>query len=311
VVKRYADIGDHLKAGELLAEITAPELDHQIAQAQATLTQNEANLNQMQANKELADVTWGRSSKLLEQGWVTKQQGDQDRLGLAARQAAVAVAQANIQAQQAQLQVLNQHKAYQRVIAPFDGIVTQRNIDTGSLVQADAAGGTAMYTMMQSNVLRIQVYVPQDQAFGLKPGVAATVRVSEMPGVTFPGTVTRIASALQPGTRTLLTEIDVQNPDGTLSPGVYCNVELLIPRKTPSLIVPSEAVIFNRKGLSVAVVENGVAHLRKIVPVRDFGTTVEVSDGVKDGDQVIMNPPVDIAEDQAVKTRVVDSPKAS
>jgi RND family efflux transporter MFP subunit len=311
VLKRYVDIGDHVKAADLLAEITAPELDHQVAQAQATLVQNEAALRQAQANMEIANVTWDRDSKLLDKGWITRQQGDQERLTLLAQQAAVAVAQANIEAQKAQLLVLNQRKAYQRVVAPFDGIVTTRNIDNGSLVQGDATGGTSMFTTMHSDVIRIQLYVPQDQAFGLKPGVRASVRVPEMPGVEFQGTVTRIASALQPGTRTLQTEIDVPNPEGVLTPGTYCLVVLQIPRKTPSLILPAEAVIFNRDGLSVAVVEDGTVHLRKITLVRDLGTSVEASDGVRDGDQVILNPPVNITDGQAVSPRVVAPPKTS
>jgi RND family efflux transporter MFP subunit len=305
VGKRYADIGDHVKAGDLLAEITAPELDHQIAQGQATLLQNEATLRQAEANMEIANVTWGRDSQLLDKGWITKQQGDQERLTLLAQQAAVAVARANIEAQKAQLLVLNQRKAYQHVVAPFDGVVTARNIDNGSLVQGDATGGTSMFTMMHSEVIRIQLYVPQDQAFGLKPGVDAAVRVPEMPGVEFRGTVTRIADALQPGTRTLLTEIDVPNVDGLLTPGTYCRVELRIPRKTPSLIVPAEAIIFNRSGLNVAVVEGSVVQIRRVTLVRDLGTTVEVNEGVKDGDQVILNPPINIADRQAVKPRLV------
>jgi len=129
------------------------------------------------------------------------------------------------------------------------------------------------------------------------------VRVPEMPGREFPGTVTRIADALQPGTRTLLTEIDVPNPDHALSPGVYCTVELKIPRKTPSLIVPSEAIVFNRDGLNVVVVENGVARIHHVTVVRDFGTTVEVSAGVNDGDQVILNPPVDLTDGRKVQIR--------
>ena len=177
--------------------------------------------------------------------------------------------------------MLNQQKTYQSVVAPFDGVITQRNIDVGSLVQADATSGTFLFTLMHSDVIRIQLYVPQDEAFGSRPESQAVVRVPEMPGRDFPGTVTRIADALQPGSRTLLTEIDVPNPDRALSPGIYCTVELKIPRKTPSLIVPSEAIIFNRDGLSVAVVENGVARIRNITSVRDFGTSVEVSAGVK------------------------------
>jgi RND family efflux transporter MFP subunit len=201
------------------------------------------------------------------------------------------------------LQVLKQQKAYQSVVAPFDGVITQRNVDVGALVQADAASGTFLFTLMHSDVLRIQLYVPQDEALGVAPGVEAVIRVPEIPGRDFPGTVTRIADALQPGTRTLLTEIDVPNPDHDLSPGLYCNVELKIPRKTPSLIVPSEAIVFNRDGLNVAVVENGVARIRRVTVVRDFGTTVEVSAGVKDGDQVILNPPVDLTDGKKVQIR--------
>jgi RND family efflux transporter MFP subunit len=292
-----------VKAGDLLVEITAPELDHQIANAEATLAQMQATLEQAIANRDLARVTWDRDNPLVQKGWVTAQQGDTDRLTLQARDAAVSVAQANIVAQKAQLQVLNQQKAYQSVVAPFDGVITQRNVDIGSLVQADAASGTFLFTLMQSDFLRIQLYVPQDEAFGVAPGVEAVIRVPEIPGRDFPGKVTRIADALQPGSRTLLTEIDVPNPDRVLTAGIYCNVELKIPRRTPSLIVPSEAVVFNRDGLNVAVVENGIAHIRRVTVVRDFGTTVEVSAGVKDGDQVILNPPVDLTDGHKVEIR--------
>ena len=301
--KRNADIGDRVKAGQLLAQITAPELDHQIAQAQATLVQYQASLQQAHANKDLAEVTWNRDSPLVDKGWVTPQQGDTDRLTLRAREAAIGIAQGNMAAQQALLQVLNQQKAYQRVVAPFDGVITQRNIDVGSLVQADAASGTFMFTLMQSDVIRTQVYVPQDQAFGLKPGVDAVVRVPEIPDRTFPGKVTRIAGALQPGTRTLLTEIDIPNPDGALRPGMYCTIELHIPRETPGLMVPADVVIFNSAGLQVAVIEDGVARIRKVSVARDFGKEIEVRDGVKPGDQVILNPPVDLVEGSRVQAR--------
>jgi RND family efflux transporter MFP subunit len=304
ISRREVDIGSRVKAGQLLVQITAPELDHQIAQAEGTLTQLRANSEQAKANRDLAQVTWNRDSPLVQKGWVTPQQGDTDRLNLQAREAAVNVAQANVTAQEAQLQVLYQQKAYQRVVAPFDGVITQRNIDVGSLVQADATSGTFLFTLMHSNVIRIQLYVPQDDAIGVAPGVQAIVRVPEMPGREFSGTVTRIADALQPATRTLLTEIDVPNPDGLLTPGLYCTVELKIPRKTPSLIVPSDAIIFNRNGLSVALIDNGVARIHPVTVVRDFGTTVEVSTGVKDGDQVILNPPVDLVDGQKVKARV-------
>lgn len=297
---RYVDIGDHVKQGQLLAEITAPEIDHQIAQAEATLNQSRATLQQQQANADLAAVTWGRDKPLVDKGWVTLQQGSVDQQTLAAQQAAVGVAQANVAAQQAQLKVLQQTKDYLSVVAPFDGIITQRNIDVGSLVQADAASGTFMFTVMQTKVIRTQVFVPQDQAFGVVPGIKAVVRVPELPGKEFPGQVTRIADALDPSTRTLLTEIDVPNPENALPPGVYCSVELEIPRKTPSFDVPADAIVFDAQGLHVDVIENGVVHIHKVAIARDFGTHVEATDGLKDGDQVILNPPIYIAEGSKV-----------
>jgi RND family efflux transporter MFP subunit len=301
--KREVDIGDHVKEGQLLAEIVAPELDQQIAQGEATLGQLKAALEQAQANRDLAQVTWNRDSPLMSKGWVTAQQGTVDVQTLKAQQAAVGVAQANVTAQEAQLGVLHQQKLYQRVVAPFDGVITQRNVDIGTLVEADAVTATFMFTIMQSNVIRTQVFVPQDQAFGLRPGVDAVVRVPEIPDRTFPGKVTRLADALQPGTRTLLTEIDIPNPDGVLTPGIYCTIELRIPRKTPGLSVPADAIIFNRDGLQVAVVENGLARIRKISVARDLGTEVEARDGVRPGDQVILNPSVDLVDGSKVQIR--------
>jgi RND family efflux transporter MFP subunit len=301
--KRLVDIGDRVKEGQLLVAISAPELDHQISQNEATLVQLKEALLQAQANLDLAKVTWDRDRPLVGQGWVTQQQGSIDTQTLKAREAAVRLAEANVKAQEALLKVLNQQKAYQSVIAPFDGVITARNIDVGSLVQADAASGTFMFTIMQSDVIRTQVYVPQDQAFDVAPGVDAVVRVPELPGRTFPGKVTRIADALDPGTRTLLTEIDIPNPDGALKPGTYCRVELHVPHDTPSFLVPAEAIIFNRDGLQVGVVEGGEAHIRKVSVARDLGTQVEVRDGVKEGDVVVLNPQVDLVEGSKVKAK--------
>lgn len=307
IEKRYVDIGDRVKAGALLVDITAPELDHQITQAKATLAQIQATLRQTQASQELAQVTNARDSKLVKQGWLTLQQGDNDRLTLQAQEAAVGVAQSNIEAQEAQIRILGQEKAYQRVVAPFDGVITQRNIDNGSLV---TSGSTFMFTLMHPDVIRTQVFVPQDQAFGVGPGVDAVVRVPEIPNRTFPGKVTRIANALQPGSRTLLTEIDVPNPDWALSPGIYCTVELHIPRKTPSMIIPADAVVFDQNGVHVAVVENGTVHLQKITIARDFGAEVEVHDGVKTGDQVILSPMLGLANGSKVTVHT-DKPQTS
>jgi RND family efflux transporter MFP subunit len=195
------------------------------------------------------------------------------------------------------------------VTAPFDGVVTQRNIDVGSLITADATSGTSMFSMVHSDVIRVWVYVPQDDAFGVSPGVEAVIRVPTMPNLTFHGEVTRIADALQPGTRTLLTEVDVPNADGALQPGVYCTVELKIPRKSPALIVPASAIIFNQNGMQVAVAESGIVHLRKIAITTDFGTEVQVSEGVKDGDKVILQPPVNLADGE--KVQILPEPPAA
>jgi RND family efflux transporter MFP subunit len=166
-----------------------------------------------------------------------------------------------------------------------------------------------MFSMVHSDVIRVWVYVPQDDAFGVSPGVKAVIRVPSMPNLTFHGKVTRIADALQPGTRTLLTEVDIPNPEGALQPGVYCTVELKIPRKSPALIVPGSAIIFNQNGMQVAVVEDGVAHLHKIAITTDFGTEVQVSEGVKNGDKVILQPPVNLADGD--KVQIVPEPPAA
>ncbi|HWD60327.1 MAG TPA: efflux RND transporter periplasmic adaptor subunit [Stellaceae bacterium] len=300
VLKRNVDIGDRVKAGQLLAEITAPEVDYQVAQLRSSLQQAEATIRQNEANRSLAQVTWGRDAILVNKGWVTQQQGDTDRYSYQAQQQATEAATKNAAAMQAQLNTTNQQKLYQQVLAPFDGVVTQRNIDVGSLITANAATGTAMFTVVQSDVIRVWVYVPQDSAFGVAPGVEAVIRVPAMPDLTFRGKVTRIADALQPGTRTLLAEVDIPNPDGKLQPGLYCTVELKIPRQSPALIVPASAIVFNRNGMQVAVVEDGVAHLRKIAITTDYGTEVEVNEGVKEGDRVVLQPPVNLSDGDKV-----------
>lgn len=307
--QRNVDIGDRVKAGQLLATIVAPELDHQIVQAEATLKELTSTLQQRKAARELASVTWERDKPVVQKGWLPLQQGTIDEQTLREQQAAVRVARSNVEAQDAQLKVLHQQKLYQSVVAPYTGVITQRNIDVGSLVQADATSGTFMFTINEDSVIRTQVFVPQDSSFGVVPGIEAIVHVPELPDRPFPGKVTRIADALQPGSRTLLTEIDIANPDGALPVGIYCTVELHIPRKAPSLSVPAEAIIFNAGGVQVAVVDKGVVHLHKVSVARDFGTTVELRDGVAAGDQVILNPSVSIAD--GAKVQVAANPSGN
>jgi RND family efflux transporter MFP subunit len=301
IAKRNVDIGDRVKQGELLAQLAVPELDDQISQNEATLAQLKSALEQAKANLTLAQVTWDRDRPLVKEGWATQQQGTVDVQTLKAQEAAVSVAQSNVASQDNLLRVLHQNRDYASVQAPFDGVITQRNVDIGSLVQGNTNSGTFMFEIMQKDVIRVWVYVPQDAAFGVTPGIDAIVRVPELPDREFPGKVTRIADALQSGTRTLLTEIDIPNPDGALPPGVYCSVELKIPRKVPSLVVPAEALIFNRDGLQVAVFNNGKSEIRKVRVSRDLGTRVEVDVGVKPGDRVILNPPVNLTDGSKVR----------
>jgi RND family efflux transporter MFP subunit len=303
IARRNVDIGDRVKAGDLLAQLAVPELDDQISQNEATLAQLKSALDETEARRRLAQVTWDRHGPLVRQGLVTRQEGDVDVQTLNAQEAAVAIAKHNITAQENLVKQLRQDRDYASVVAPFDGVITQRNVDVGSLVQGNATSGTFMFEIMQENVIRVFAYVPQDAAFGVTPGIDAVVRVPELPDREFPGTVTRIADALQPGTRTLLTEVDIPNPDGALSPGIYCRVELHIPRKAPSLSVPADALIFNRDGMQVAIVNDGRAEIRKVRVKRDLGTRVEVDTGVKAGDQVILNPPVNLTDGSKVQSR--------
>jgi RND family efflux transporter MFP subunit len=303
IAKRNVDIGDRVKQGDQLVELAVPEQDDQISQNVATRNQLQSALDQAQANLKLAQVTWDRDRPLVNEGWATQQQGTIDVQTLKAYDAAVGVARANIAAQDKLLMMLRQNRGYALVTAPFNGVITQRNVDVGSLVQGNANTGTFMFEVMQRDVIRVFVYVPQDAAFGVAPGVDAIVRVPEIPNREFPGKVTRIADALQSGTRTLLTEIDIPNPDDALQPGVYCTVELKIPRPTPSFSVPAEAIIFNRNGLQVAVVNDGKAELRKLGVMRDFGTWVEADDGVSSGEHVILNPPVNLTNGGKVQIR--------
>ncbi len=311
ISNRNADIGDHVKRGELLAELAVPELDEQISQNEATLDQLKAAVQRAQANATLSQATWGRDKPLLKDGWVTGHQGDIDLQTVKADEAAVSVAQANVAAQERLLRVLRQNRAYASVVAPFDGVITQRNVDVGSLVQGNANTGTFMFEIMQKNVIRVWVYVPQGAAFGVAPGVAAIVHVPELPDREFPGKVTRIADALHSGTRTLLTEIDIPNPDGAVPPGIYCSVELKVPRKTPSYTIPAEALMFNRNGLQAAVVKDGKAEIRTVRVARDLGTQVEVDAGLKVGEQVILSPPVNLVDGEKVQARRLGAGRTS
>jgi RND family efflux transporter MFP subunit len=300
ISKRNVDIGSKVKAGDVLAVIAAPDLDQQLLQAEAQVAQLQAAVAQAQANLQLAKVTNQRTQKLVVQGWQTKQQGDTDRLTYQAQAAALQVAQANLKAGEAQVSRLKELTGFEKVVAPFDGFITQRHVDVGSLVTADQSTGTPLFDIAHSEVLRTQIYVPQDVVFGLKDGASAEVRVPEMPGRVFHGTVARNANALQPGTRTRLTEIDVDNSDGTLFPGLYCTVRLFIPRPQSVISIPAQALIFNKNGLLAAVYEDGVVRLRKLTLLADNGAEVDVSTGLSPEDLIILSPPINVRDGMRV-----------
>jgi len=309
VAERKVDIGSKVKAGDVLAVVSAPEIDDQLNQARAQLVQLQAALKQAQANRNLAQVTDKRTAALVEQGWASKQQGDTDRSSLQSQDAAVSVAQANIVAQQAQVARLEKEQAYEQVIAPFDGVITQRSIDTGSLVTADSTSGSPMFAIARTNLMRVQVQVPQDAALGLKEGVVADLTVSEIPGRVFKGHVARTADALQAGTRTLLVEVDIDNADGALAANMYGTVRFEVPRSNPVIQIPAEALIFNKDGTQVAVYDNGKAEIRKVTLAEDDGDHVAIATGLQPTDKVIVSLPVDLTDGARVTIRNTKAPE--
>ncbi|MCW6512202.1 efflux RND transporter periplasmic adaptor subunit [Lichenifustis flavocetrariae] len=288
---RSVDIGSKVRQGDVLAVIAAPDLDKQLAQAQAQLDQASNSHTQAMANRKLAGATEGRTADLVEKGWATRQQGDTDSANLASNNANVDVAKATIKADKANVGQLTELVGYEQVMAPFDGVITVRDIDVGNLVVANNQTGTQMFSIASTDVLRVQIYVPQEDYFGVKDGQDATVTVPELPGREFHGKVTRNASALQSGTRTLLVEVDLDNHDGALTAGLFGIVHLDVPRTTPVALVPSEAVIFDKDGLSAAVFDNGVLRLRHLDVLVDNGAELEAKAGLKEGDELILNPP--------------------
>jgi RND family efflux transporter MFP subunit len=299
---RNVDIGSKVRKGDVLALIAAPDLDQQFDQAKAQLVQLQASVEQAKANAELGRVTSARTSQLVVKGVSSAQQGDQDRLTFASETAALAVARANVVVQQAAVNRLAQLTDFEQITAPFDGVITSRLIDVGSLVTADANSGTPLFSIDRTDVLRVRVYVPQTDYFGIKDGDRATVTVPELPDRVFEGKVARNARTLAAGTRTLLTEVDVNNKDGVLTAGLYGIVHFQVRRSNPVVLIPSQAVIFNKDGLSAAVVSNGKVELRKLELEADNGVNVEVRIGLRPGDRVILSPPANITDGMRVQT---------
>ena len=290
IQERLVDIGDRVKAGQRLAMIAAPDVDDQLVQSKADLQQAEANLNLNKANAELARTTLGRD-KAAGLIAVPAQQLDQDQAAYDTAQASVKAAEASILVYKATVQRYADLVSFQEIKAPFDGVVTVRNYDKGALIIADSTATLPMFHVAQIDVVRVFVNVPQTFASQIQPGQTAVVYRQEHPGTKFSGKVTRTASALDPNTRTLLTEVDVQNPDAALLPGMYLQVDFNFRRQEPSLMVPSEAVTNRADGAWVGVLDGGNAvHYEKVQVGRDFGADIEVLDGLSDGETVIVRP---------------------
>jgi RND family efflux transporter MFP subunit len=288
--ERRADIGDRVEAGQLLASISAPDVDDQLAQAQADLVQAQANLKLNQANYDLARVTLSRDVKAGPIA-VPEQQVDQDRATLGTTEASVKAAEASIGVNKAAVQRYTDLQSFQQIEAPFHGVITVRNYDKGALITADDPTTLPLFRVAQIDVVRVFVNVPQVFASGIQVGQYADVRRREDPGRKFSGQVTRTASSLDPNTRTMLTEVDVPNPDGALLPGMYLQVDFNFPRLAPTVMIPSAAIAFRADGAWVGVLDGGNAvHYQKVQTGRDFGVEMEVLDGLSEGATVIVRP---------------------
>jgi RND family efflux transporter MFP subunit len=313
IKRRYADIGDRVKQGQVLAEIEAPELDQQIRQAKAsvdqansTVEQAEAGLQQGRSNENLARVTAQRWENLSKKGVVSRQENDTYQLQWAAQQAnvqalekAVAAARNNASSVEANVARLNDLLEYQTVRAPFAGVITLRNVDAGVLVNE---GNTLLFRIAQTDRLRTYLNVPQADASSVRVGQQAVLVIPDLPGHGFPGAVTRTANALDPATRTLLVEVQVPNPAALLMPGMYAQVDLSVPRKDPPLLIPGDTLVVRSNGPQVAVVQpDGRVHFELIQLGRDFGNRLEVLSGLEEGQQVVVNPSDAIREGAKVK----------
>lgn len=337
---RYVDIGDRVKTGQLMAVIEAPDLDQQVSQARAQLAQAQAaqkqsgaNLEQGKANESLAKVTATRWANMVKRGAVSRQENDQYQSQYQAQVAnvgalnqAVSAATESTSAAKANLERLIELQKYEQVRAPFDGIVTYRNVDVGALI---ATGSTLLFRVAQVDRLRTYLYVPQVNAPAIQVGQSASLLVAEYPGRTFGGTITRTSEALDPTTRTLLTEVQVPNPDRALLPGMFVQVNLNNQRSNPPILVPGDTLVVRADGTSVAVAERTketapvrpsedqnqdkkqdkkqdnkqnqkqpvyLIHMRKVAVGRDYGSAIEIVSGLNNGELAVTSPTDDVRE---------------
>lgn len=317
--RRNVDIGSKVETGELLAAISSPELDQQLLQARAMLVQAQASLEQTKAafqqakaNEELARLTKDRDLPLGEQHAVSQQIVDEAVQAFDARAADVAAAGANIAAAQATVTAnranvarLEQMQSFERVVAPFDGVITARNVERGDLVSTGSAPGVKpLFSIAQSSILRIQVDVPQSEAVNIADGQRAVITVKERLGREFTGKVVRNADSLDRAARTMLTEVQVDNQDGSLLPGMYAQVQFTLRGQHTALIIPTSSLVIDHSGMHVAVVkDDNTIHFAPVVIGRDMGTQVEVLSGIQSADALVSNPNDLLNEGQHVDVR--------
>jgi len=286
--KWYVDIGGHVKAGQLLADIETPEVDQQLLVARADLNTAQANLN-------LSKITADRFDGLKNTDSVSKQDVDNAHGDFEAKKATVASAQSNVRR-------LEETQAFNKIYAPFDGIITARNTDIGQLIDSGSGGAAReMFHIQSTRVLRVYINVPQQYSQAAKPGLSADLTLAEFPGRKFKGELVRTANAIQQSSRTLLVEVDVNNATGELLPGGYTEVHLKLPETVPTFILPVNTLIFRAQGLQIATVQDGKATLVPIVLGRDFGSDVEVVSGLSGQANVMVNPPDSLVEGEQVQ----------
>ncbi len=290
----YTDIGTRVKAGQVLAEIDAPEVDHQLQQARADLETARTNLK-------LAQITAGRYANLLKTGAVARQDADNMISDMKSKQTMVESAADNVK----RLQDL---QSFEKVVAPFDGVITARNTDVGQLIDAgSASAGKELFRISAVNKLRVFIDVPERYDQAARTGSPATLTLNEFPGRVFHGTVVRNSNAIDPASRTLLVEVDVDNPTGELLPGAYVFVHLhAAGEAAAAMTIPVNTVLFRSEGLRAAVVRNGRAMLLPIQVGRDFGDSLEVVSGLRPSDKLIVNPPDSLISGTAVRVADAD-----
>ena len=287
--KWYFDIGAHVKQGELLALIETPEVDQQLEQARS-------NLLTAQANLELASITKTRYQGLLKSNAVSQQDVDN----------AVGTYNANnaiVEADKAAVQQYSALVSFEKVYAPFDGVITARNTDIGDLINSGSSSvvKTDLFHIAQPGKLRVYVNVPEEYSRGIKVGMTADLNLAEFPDRKFQGKLVRTADDINLTTRTLLVEIDVNNPTGTLLTGSYAEVHLAIPTQASTFLIPVNTLLFRTEGLRVGIVKDGKVVLTAVTPGHDFGNQIEIVSGLKSDDQVIINPPDSIVSGQEVQ----------